>query len=108
MNFSVFSKFATTVELLLFDHVDDDAQAARVIRIDPTTNRTYHYWHVVVPGAKPGQLYGYRVEGPCDPANGMRLTPPNSSSTRMAAVSWFRIATIAPPPARPAITARPR
>src|SRR6476660_9004034 len=45
VNFSVYSSHATGVELLLFDHVDD-AGAARVIRIDPADNRTYHYWHV--------------------------------------------------------------
>jgi glycogen operon protein len=73
VNFSVFSKHATGVELLLFDHGDDGAEAARVIRIDPSANRTYHYWHVFVPGVKAGQLYGYRVEGPWDPANGMRF-----------------------------------
>ena len=38
------------------------------IRIDPVANRTYHYWHVFVPGVEPGQLYGYRVDGPFDPA----------------------------------------
>ena len=48
-NFSVYSKHATAVELLLFDGVDD-ARPARVIRIDPSTNRTYHYWHVFVLG----------------------------------------------------------
>jgi isoamylase len=73
-NFSVFSKHATGIELLLFDRVDD-AKAARVIRIDPATNRTYHYWHVFVPGVTAGQIYGYRVEGPWDPANGMRFDP---------------------------------
>ena len=75
VNFSVFSKHATGVELLLFDRVDDGADAARVIRIDPAANRTYHYWHVFVPGVKAGQLYGYRVEGPWDPPNGMRFDP---------------------------------
>jgi glycogen operon protein len=74
-NFSVFSKHATGIELLLFDHVDDGAEAARVIRIDPATNRTYHYWHVFVPGVKAGQIYGYCVEGPWDPAQGMRFDP---------------------------------
>ena len=74
-NFSVFSKHATGVELLLFDRVDDGADAARMIRIDPVANRTYHYWHVFVPGVNPGQLYGYRVEGPWDPPNGMRFDP---------------------------------
>jgi isoamylase len=72
VNFSVFSRHASGVELLLFDHVDD-ANAARVIRLDPAANRTYHYWHVFVPGVTAGQLYGYRVEGPSDPARGMRF-----------------------------------
>ena len=40
----------------------------RVLRLDPVANRTYHYWHVFVPGVQPGQLYGYRVAGPSDPA----------------------------------------
>ena len=43
------------------------------IRLDPVANRTYHYWHVHVPGLTAGQLYGYRVEGPSDPASGMRF-----------------------------------
>jgi isoamylase len=70
-NFSIFSKHATGVELLLFDRVDD-AGAARVVRFEPE-NRTYHYWHVLVPGVKAGQLYGYRVDGPFEPAAGMRF-----------------------------------
>src|SRR4029077_15102185 len=71
-NFSVYSKHATAVELLLFDGVDDD-RPARVIRIDPSTSRTYHYWHVFVPGVKAGQIYGYRVDGAFDPLSGMRF-----------------------------------
>jgi glycogen operon protein len=62
------------VELLLFD-LEDNSQPARVVPIDPVTNRTYHYWHVFVPGLKPGQLYGYRVDGPSDAAQGMRFDP---------------------------------
>jgi isoamylase len=73
-NFSVYSRHATGVELLLFDRVDD-AGASRVIRIDPGDNRTYHYWHVFVPGVAAGQIYGYRVEGPQDPVRGMRFDP---------------------------------
>src|SRR4030095_4446146 len=73
-NFSVYSKHATGIELLLFDRVDD-AQPSRVIRINPLTNRTYHYWHVFVPAVKAGQVYGYRVEGPLDPARGLRFDP---------------------------------
>jgi len=74
VNFSVFSRHATGVELLLFDGVDD-TKAARVVRLDPSANRTYHYWHVFVPNVRPGQLYGYRVEGPFDPSSGMRFDP---------------------------------
>src|SRR4030095_17202266 len=74
VNFSLFSRSATGVELLLFDR-DDDARPARVLCLDPVANHTYHYWHVCVPGVQPGQLYGYRVSGPSDPANGMRVYP---------------------------------
>jgi len=74
VNFSVYSKHATAIDLLLFDGVSD-AQPARVISFDPSTNRTYHYWHVFVPGVKAGQIYGYRVVGPFDPQNGMRFDP---------------------------------
>jgi isoamylase len=74
VNFSVYSRNASGVELLFFDR-EDDAQPARVITIDLAANRTYHYWHVLVPGVEPGQLYGYRVQGPFDPASGMRFDP---------------------------------
>jgi isoamylase len=71
-NFSVYSKHATGIELLLFDRADD-ARPSRVISIDPMSNRTHHYWHVYVPGVKPGQIYGYRVSGAFDPPSGMRF-----------------------------------
>ena len=74
VNFSIFSRKASRVELLLFDR-DDDARPQRVIPIDPATNRTYHYWHVFVPGVKSGQIYGYRIHGPFDPVNGLRFDP---------------------------------
>jgi len=72
VNFSLYSRGASAVELLLFDR-EDDARPSRVIPIDPGTNRTYQYWHVVVPGLRPGQIYGYNVHGPWDPSNGMRF-----------------------------------
>ena len=72
VNFSVFSRYARSVELLFFDRADD-AKPAGVIPIDPESNRTYHYWHIFVPGVRLGQLYGYRVDGPSDPTNGLRF-----------------------------------
>ena len=74
VNFSVFSRTATGVELLFFDR-EDAAAPSRAIRIDPATNRTYHYWHVFVPGVRPGQIYGYRVAGPSAPESGLRFDP---------------------------------
>ena len=72
VNFSIFSKNAVGIELLLFDHAHDE-QPAAVIRLDPIHNRTFYYWHVFVPGIGAGQLYGYRVDGPFDPQNGHRF-----------------------------------
>lgn len=74
VNFSVFSRNASRLELLLFDGKDDD-RPSRVVQITPGTNRTYHYWHVFVPEAKPGQIYAYRAYGPYDPNNGFRFDP---------------------------------
>jgi glycogen operon protein len=74
VNFSVFSRHARRVELLLFDDVEG-SRPARVIVMDPATNRTYHYWHALVPGVKAGQIYGYRAAGPFDPGRGLRFDP---------------------------------
>jgi isoamylase len=71
-NFSLFSRSAAQVELLFFDRADD-ARPSRVIKLDPVNQRTYHYWHAFAPRVKAGQLYGYRVHGPLDPAAGMRF-----------------------------------
>jgi glycogen operon protein len=73
-NFSLFSRSATQVELLFFDRVDD-ARPSRTVSLLAPAHRTYHYWHAFVPGAKAGQLYGYRVHGPSDPAHGLRFDP---------------------------------
>lgn len=74
VNFSLFSRTAAGVELLLFDRADE-ARPERVVVLDPVENHTYHYWHAFVPGVRAGQLYGYRVAGPFDPAYGLRFDP---------------------------------
>ena len=68
-NFSVYSQSATRVELLLFSRADDIAPE-RIIELHPTRNRTGDYWHVFIPDCRAGQFYGYRVDGPFDPASG--------------------------------------
>ena len=72
VNFSVFSKNATLVELLLFDD-EKSAQPRKVIALDPRRHRTYHYWHVFVPDLKAGQVYAYRAHGPFLPEHGARF-----------------------------------
>jgi glycogen operon protein len=72
VSFSVYSEDGAGVELLLFDTVED-ARPARVIPLDPARHRTYHYWHAFVPGLRAGQVYGFRVHGPRDPARGLRF-----------------------------------
>ena len=74
VNFSVFSRDADALELLLFDRVDDP-KPCRIIPLDPRRNRTYHYRHLFVPKLKPGQIYGYRAIGPIEPQKGLRFHP---------------------------------
>ncbi len=74
VNFSVFSKNATAMELLLFDNADH-IKPSRVIRLSPKTNNTYHYWHVFVGGIGHGQIYGYRAYGPSEQSKGFRFDP---------------------------------
>jgi len=72
VNFSVFSKNANMVQLLLFDSEDHSAPTD-VIPLDPKTNKTFYYWHCFIPGLKAGQLYAYRVHGPYDPPQALRF-----------------------------------
>lgn len=72
VNFSVFSRDAQGVDLLLFDNGDDPVPS-RVVELDPVHNRTYHYWHVFVPELTHGQVYAFRVHGQFAPESGRRF-----------------------------------
>ncbi|MDP4978675.1 MAG: hypothetical protein NWQ21_04395, partial [Desulfobacterales bacterium] len=67
-NFSVWGRFATRVELLLYEKSDSPAPF-QVIELDPEVNRTYYAWHVYVEGLAPGTFYGWRMDGPGDTRN---------------------------------------
>jgi isoamylase len=71
VNFSIFSENASGVDLCLFDHADDATESQRV----PMRERTDLIWHVYLPDARPGQLYGYRVHGEYAPEKGHRFNP---------------------------------
>ena len=62
------------MELLLFDDAEEP-RPTRAIDLEARKHRTYHYWHVFVPGIRAGQLYGYRVTGPFAPEHGLRFDP---------------------------------
>ena len=74
VNYSVFSKSSTRIELMLFDDVGD-GQPSAVIPLDLMRHRSYHYWHVFVPGIQAGQIYAYRAYGPFEPHRGLRFDP---------------------------------
>jgi glycogen operon protein len=72
INFSLYSANATGVELLLFkEHTS--LEPFQVIRFDPSVNKSFHFWHVLVSGLETGAHYAYRVDGPSDPASGQRF-----------------------------------
>lgn len=73
VNFALFSKNATLVQLLLFDTGGGDE--VQTVSLDPELNRTHYYWHVFISGIGDGQRYGYRVHGPYEPERGMRFNP---------------------------------
>ena len=72
VNFSLYSRQATGVELCFFDRADD-SRPSRAISLDLATHRTRDFWHAFVPDVRPGQLYGYRVDGPFEPERGLRF-----------------------------------
>ncbi len=67
-NFALFSEVADKVELCLFDADGAETQI-------PLTEVDGFVWHGYLPGIEPGQRYGYRVDGPYDPAQGQRCNP---------------------------------
>jgi isoamylase len=71
VNFAIFSENATGVELCLFDGPEGKHQTDKI----PVEEQTDMIWHVYLPEARPGQLYGYRVHGPYEPERGLRFNP---------------------------------
>jgi isoamylase len=71
VNFAIFSEHATQIELCLFDSADDKIESARLV----LPEQTDMVWHGYLPWVLPGQVYGYRVHGPYEPAAGHRFNP---------------------------------
>jgi isoamylase len=60
VNFSVFSKHATEVSLVLFAPGESDPVLE--LPLDPRYNKTGDVWHVFVEGLDPGVEYGFRAD----------------------------------------------
>lgn len=69
VNFALYSHHATGVELCLFDKATGEKEKHRI----KLTERSHDVWHVYIRDLGPGQLYGYRVQGPFEPQNGHRF-----------------------------------
>jgi glycogen operon protein len=69
VNFAIFSEHATAVELCLFKNEDDTQETHRI----PLTECRDQVYHCYLPDVRPGQLYGYRVDGPYEPERGHRF-----------------------------------
>ncbi len=68
VNFALFSAHAEKVELCLFDE-NGRRELERIVMPE----QTHQIWHVYLPDAGPGTLYGYRVYGPYEPERGHRF-----------------------------------
>jgi pullulanase/glycogen debranching enzyme len=71
VNFALFADNATRVEVCLFDEATGKREAERIKLYE----KSDQIWHAYIPDLHPGQLYGYRVYGPYEPAAGHRYNP---------------------------------
>ncbi|HEY4008508.1 MAG TPA: glycogen debranching protein GlgX [Acidobacteriaceae bacterium] len=68
-NFAVYSENATAVHVCFFDEQGNQTDCVRL------RERTAFVWHGLIRNIKPGQRYGFRVEGPWEPEKGQRFNP---------------------------------
>lgn len=68
VNFSIFSRHAEEMELLLFKS-EDDTEPFQVVTLTKEKNRTFFSWHVYVKHLPAGTWYTWRVNGPSDTRN---------------------------------------
>jgi isoamylase len=66
-NFALYSECATGVSLCLYDSDGNETDCIAL------KERTAYTWHGLIRNIAPGQLYGYRVEGPWEPEKGHRF-----------------------------------
>jgi len=70
VNFAIFSSTAEFVWLLLFDTPSGPPTDCIALTV-----KTGDVWHAHVQGLRAGQLYGYKMDGPYAPAQGLWFNP---------------------------------
>ena len=68
-NFSVYSEHATSIVVCFYDEANKETGRVQL------REHTAFCWHGLIRGIKPGQRYGYRVDGPWEPEKGLRFNP---------------------------------
>ncbi|KDR33419.1 glycogen debranching protein [Caballeronia grimmiae] len=63
VNFCVFCRYATHVDLLLFASVES-MEPFQIVTLVPEENRTFYYWHVFIEGLPVHSCYTWRAHGP--------------------------------------------
>ena len=75
VNFCIFSRHASRVELLLYATAGSPLPF-QIIDLDPEHHRSFFFWHVFVEGLPAGICYTWRMDGPTDTAaTGRRFYP---------------------------------
>jgi glycogen operon protein len=66
-NFALYSENASAVHVCLFDDAGKQVDCVELKEV------TAFVWHGLLRDIKPGQRYGYRVDGPWEPGKGLRF-----------------------------------
>jgi glycogen operon protein len=94
VNFVLFSRHATRVELLLYEAADSP-EPMQTVLLDRKVNRSFYFWHVFVAGLPIGTHYTWRVDGPDRTVDaGFRFNPRKEllspGATAVTDVLWNR------------------
>src|SRR5690348_16891716 len=68
-NFALYSEHATAVFVCLFDEQGNQTDCVELKECSAFV------WHGFIRGIRPGQRYGFRVDGPWQPEQGLRFNP---------------------------------
>jgi isoamylase len=95
VNFSIFSRDASSAELRLYEHADSEAPF-QIISLTSDVHRTFFFWHVYVEGLPTGVYYTWRIARPGQNIDAApELLDPWARAT--SDVRWDRRAAIAGP-----------